>query len=377
MKAKLPRRASWMLMAVAIALPATARPAAAQAAGWFWQMRQHCLATRGRWVPTGNGGYRCVYTSVPAPPPPPQPPPAPYQTNQEQERQQEQQRQANAREQARAKAQARADEQRRKAEQHAQFLRSRDEAYRHLKKVGLQPPGLKGEHGNTATFGLKGISSAQASILIDTLPPDRQARQAETAWQQLHCAAVILGDAARAASSDLTGPALDQMADNVRYLAQQAAAALDGRQVGVACDSGGPMPTIGDPAQATSQVRSLSAQLLNNVNRLQRLDSRARKIEQNSTRPVATGAPANRSLPENAEPAAAPAAGNIAQHDRALALKAYAVQRQNTNQQNAALALLLATQRELNSIRAEKEQSRQQIQRIAAQLQALHSSPRP
>ncbi len=375
MKARHLQSARFVLGTVAIGLLA-ACPATAQAAGWFWQMRQRCIASRGSWVPTGNGGYRCVYASVPAPPPP-QSPRAPYQANQERARQQEQRRQADAQERVRAEAQARADEQRRKAEKHAQFLRSRDEAYRRLKRVGLQPTGLKGEHGNTATFGLKGISSAQASTLIATSPPDRQARQAATAWQQLHCAAGILGDAARAASGELTGPALDRMADNVRYLAQQAAAALDGRQVGVACDSGGSMPAIDDPAQAAEKVRSLSAHLLDNLARVQRLDGRERKILQTSTSPVAARKSATPRAAAALSAAQAPAASNIVQQHRALALKAYSVQRNNANQQDAALALLLATQRELNSIRAEKEQSREQIQRIAAQLQALNSSLRP
>jgi len=155
---------------------------------------------------------------------------------------------------AAAATQAAAEVQRRKedAERQARFVQDRDAAARTLKgsigtSAGANSPGGSELRGSApVAIGRQLRSGVQ--------PPDAGGRQA--AWKQLHCAASILGPGISAAidKSDYA---------EFRFLADEAANALDGQRLRVTCAPAPEMPKASgraaDPGRMIESEKRLVA----------------------------------------------------------------------------------------------------------------------
>lgn len=107
-----------------------------------------------------------------------------------------------------------------------------------LKGVSHDDPGLEGvSSGNTAFFGLKGVSPDEAAANIDTASPDHASRDVSTASKQLTCAADITSYALKHVSNLVAGKGTQSDLDEIKYLAGEASNALQGNPIGVQCNS--------------------------------------------------------------------------------------------------------------------------------------------
>jgi hypothetical protein len=107
-----------------------------------------------------------------------------------------------------------------------------------LKGVSNNDSGLKGvDGGNTAFFGLKGVSPTDASTMIKTAPADRSSRDVSTASKRLTCATDITNSALKHVTKIVSGTGSQADLDEIKYLAGEGTNALQGNALGVQCNS--------------------------------------------------------------------------------------------------------------------------------------------
>lgn len=130
-------------------------------------------------------------------------------------------------EQERAKAKREAEErEQREREARIRFEAGKRETLKTLKGVQEGPLGMKGR-GSQIELGIKSIK------------PDQQTRKVDTAWEQLHCGAFLsLKAAAALKRNDF---------EDAHYLGEQAAQAMAGGKVGVACPDAPARPNFTTP----------------------------------------------------------------------------------------------------------------------------------
>jgi hypothetical protein len=122
-----------------------------------------------------------------------------------------------------------------------EFLMEVRKAAGDLKGVSHSDMGLKGVGGSDPFSGLKGVSPgvspSEAGANMNTARPDASSRDVSTASKQLTCAANITTYALKHVSNIVSGTGAATDFDEIKYLAGEAANALQGDPVGVECKS--------------------------------------------------------------------------------------------------------------------------------------------
>jgi hypothetical protein len=231
------------------------------------------------------------------------------------------------------------------------------DAAAHLKGVSPDNMQLKGE--NSASLGLKGVSSGDASTQIHLRSPGEPTGDVSTAWQQLHCSAEIMGYAVADVQKIASGEADARELDEVKYLANEASNALHGNAPRVACSTA---PSINfarapDPAKLASVYEGLITRTVNDAQNIVAARQKAQELQQQLGDLKAKAKTPTGSQTETVQksPAASQAPSQTGQNanltaDQQHINEVYQQQKKNEQKKSDDLALLRAIQAHLNEV---------------------------
>jgi hypothetical protein len=356
-------------------------------------LAQHvtCVNEKREEVPCGGSSNEGHRNRSPSPPDTSSAPTTDSNDDADAERQriEEQQHQKQKEEQLRREAEEKARKQKEWENQKAEALKS-------LKGVPSESPTIKG--GNTASFGLKGTSAADAALAIKTNPPDHSDRQVSKAWQQIHCAAELAQYALDKAHQmeSATGDTRP-LEDEIRYLAQEASNALHGNPVGVQCSPATPMKfrKTPDPAQLAPVYDRLFTRVLDDAQKLNRIRSQKEEAQkqmgearrhladlkiQKPPAPVAKSSSPASSAGTADDERIRKAAAEQKQYQEEQQKKVnevYAEQKKDQQKQFDFAALVRKTQAEINMINSTKYGTERDLKSVEDQIKANLSGDIP
>lgn len=238
-----------------------------------------------------------------------------------------------------------------KQEQEAFQAQAKDAA---SKLKGVSPDTLHLKGGNTAFFGLKGISPSDASTAIKTNPPDKSDRDVSTAEKQLLCAADISKRVFTHALNLANGIGNKDDLDEIKYLAGEAANALQGQSVGVQCNSSGSLTftKTADPRTITPMYKAALDIVVRDSEKLYFLQQHAGTARQNAERAAKAADEAKKRSIGSAQPAPASNQNSKTtqppqQNRDADIAKIFAQQKENERQKRAEVDQVIAGQQKL------------------------------
>lgn len=376
---KIVRFQVWLLASCGAALVCCAAPARAQTEvermcgdGSYHPAGFNCTAylCSNGWAQSHGLGYRCG-SSGGAPSGP-----SAAEIEAERERAAERKRLADLADADRKQQQLDAE---RRQREHDEWMRSLNDAVGSLKGVSTDDMGLKGVGGQTDFFGLKGVSPDEASSMIKTGEPEGSPHSVTGAWQQLHCAAELAGDAIADLSKIETGAADARELDEIKFVAGQASAVMNGGTVTVECAPAPPMNvhlTSSDIERQTPIMDGLLKRAVHDaqtyVESTQRADGLRQQLDTLKAQRAAPAAQQPISSPAAAPaptPQTSPGFSQSADQQKINT----AIQQQKAYQKSHEdyYALLRETQRALNDANSQKISSQADADKVQKETQAI------
>lgn len=324
--------------------------------------------------------------------------PSPAEIEAEREREAEKKRLEKLQQQMEQERLAREAEQKKAQED---FVMAVKKAAGELKGVPHDGSGLKGiSGGNTAFFGLKGVSPNEAAANMKTAGPDRTSRDVSTASKQLTCAADITNYALEHVSSLVSGTGSQADLDEIKYLAGEAANALQGNPIGVQCNSSAALrfskkpdlKTIAPAYKARLDKMIGDSQALYKAEQQaalvqQKIAETRKQVDELKAQRASPGAQPSTDSPSATKPASA--GGDQAvdkayaeqkawqQKDREKINQVYEEQKKLQQQQSDALALLRKAQAEYNAVNSQKVSETKALAEDAKAIGELESGNAP
>lgn len=287
----------------------------------------------------------------------------------------------------------REEEQKRAQEE---FLKQVSEASRQLKGVSHGELGLKGAGDNNDFFGLKGVSPDAAAATINASRPDDSAHDVGTASKQLTCAADITNYALKHVSNIVAGTGSQSDLDEIKYLAGEAADALQGHPLGVQCNSSGALrfTKVPDLKTVTPAYKAKLDNIVQESQRLyetsrqaaaerQKVDDAKKRVEDLKAQRAVEVAQSSTSSPTPRATADSDVARAYAeqkawqQTDQEKINQIYQEQKKLQQEQFDAIALLRKAQAELNAVNSQKLSETRAATSDVKQLEKLESGNAP
>ena len=269
-----------------------------------------------------------------------------------------------------------------KRQQEADFARARSEALSQIKDDACEvQPGA-----NTNFFGIPSAQPAQVSATISTKCPQRAARDVNTAWKQIHCAAEIAQHALEKLRKMESSSAQQRDLDDISYLAKESMNALNGDSKGMACSPAPPVhfPKPPDMAALSSRYSQMLSRTVDDAKKIYDIQQQAQAAQEkidaakakvnNSTSTAGAGSSASSSDPV-AKAYAEQQAWQKADQDKIN--QVYAQQKQMQQANSDALAALRAAQLEFNKLNSQKVQPLQEIDDFESQNKAVLAGQLP
>jgi hypothetical protein len=253
-----------------------------------------------------------------------------------------------------------------------------------LKGVSPDNMQLKGE--NSASFGLKGVSSADASTQIKLHTPGGARGDVSTAWQQLHCSAEIMSYAVADVQKIANGEADARELDEVKYLANEASNALHGNAPRVACSTA---PSISftrapDPAKLASVYEGLITRTVNDAENIVSSRQKAQELRQQlddlktkAKTPTGSQAEAPQKTPPTSQTSSQSGQNANPTADQQHINEVYQQQKKNEQKKSDDLALIREIQRQLNKVNSQKLASAADADKVQQETKKLLNGELP